>query len=204
MKKIKVNLLALTGFGNAVFKTLLDLDVNVLKIYTRKEVGKFPYYDEEQLDRLAERTGVPVSFVSRNGDWVIGKDADLNLVATFHRILHKKHMEKAKLNINIHPSLLPSYRGPTPTNWIIYNREKKCGITAHFLTDKVDSGDIIYQKEFPLSCETDADLRKFLAEKSRDAVSYIVRKYPNYEVIKSNYKDTYYESYYKFINNKDK
>jgi len=52
---------------------------------------------------------------------------------------------------NIHPSLLPSYKGQTPWFWIIKNGEKTSGVSIHKLTDTYDSGDIAYQIEFPIN-----------------------------------------------------
>jgi len=49
--------------------------------------------------------------------------------------------------INIHPSLLPKYRGPAPIQRALMNGEKKTGITIFFMDEKVDHGKIIMQKE---------------------------------------------------------
>ena len=45
--------------------------------------------------------------------------------------------------INIHPSLLPQYRGPVPTAWAIENGEKHFGITIHLMDEGIDTGDIL-------------------------------------------------------------
>jgi methionyl-tRNA formyltransferase len=50
-------------------------------------------------------------------------------------------------SINIHFSLLPKYRGASPVVWSIINGEKITGVTSFFITEKMDSGDIIFQKE---------------------------------------------------------
>jgi methionyl-tRNA formyltransferase len=198
-KRIRINLFALTGLGNTVLKALLAQNADILRIYTRRERGEFPYYKVENLGKLCQKKDIAVQFVSRNRNWSIKDNADINLVATFHRILSKKHLSKAKVNINIHPSLLPSYKGPTPTNWMIHNRSKVCGISAHYLNAKIDSGTIIYQRQYKLKAKTDNQLRKFLAEKATYAAIYILKHYPNYYPIKSRYKDSYYPSYYKDI-----
>lgn len=190
--RIKVNLFALTGFGNQALKELLSQNVNVLKVYTRLETKDYPYFKEEQLMKLASKNGIPVMFIAKTGDWEIDEKADVNLCATFHRILKEKHLSMARHNINIHPSLLPSYKGPTPTNWMIHNKEKICGITAHYLTTRVDEGSIIYQKEYPLISKTDSELRKFLSLKVRDVVKFITASYPKYKAVKSNYAESYY------------
>ncbi len=50
--------------------------------------------------------------------------------------------------INMHPSLLPRYRGPSPEYWIVKNKEPRSGVTVHYLDGGIDSGDIVLQKEF--------------------------------------------------------
>lgn len=52
--------------------------------------------------------------------------------------------------INLHPSLLPQYRGRAPINWAILNGETRLGLTAHFVDEGTDSGDIIEQVAFDL------------------------------------------------------
>ncbi|GAB4439436.1 MAG: formyltransferase family protein [Anaerolineae bacterium] len=50
--------------------------------------------------------------------------------------------------LNLHPSLLPAYRGPEPLFWIARNDERVTGVTLHLLADGLDSGDIIAQRRF--------------------------------------------------------
>jgi methionyl-tRNA formyltransferase len=52
--------------------------------------------------------------------------------------------------INIHPSLLPKYKGAYSGFAIIENGESQTGITAHFIDEGIDTGDIVYQKVIPL------------------------------------------------------
>lgn len=51
---------------------------------------------------------------------------------------------------NIHPSLLPNYRGPVPTMWAIENGEKEFGITIHKIDKGIDTGDIVVQERYPI------------------------------------------------------
>jgi len=48
---------------------------------------------------------------------------------------------------NLHASLLPEYRGAAPINWAIINGEHKTGVTSFFIDDKIDTGEIILQRE---------------------------------------------------------
>lgn len=52
--------------------------------------------------------------------------------------------------LNLHYSLLPSYRGIYPVNWAIINGEKTTGITYHFVNTKIDDGEVFLQFEVPI------------------------------------------------------
>ena len=66
--------------------------------------------------------------------------------------------------LNIHPSLLPKYRGPTPIPAAIINQETETGITIQKLAEEMDSGDIVLQQTVPLSGkETTASLGETMA-----------------------------------------
>jgi len=51
-------------------------------------------------------------------------------------------------SINLHPSLLPKYRGPNPCFWSYYNMDKVGGVTVHFIDKGEDTGDILFQEEY--------------------------------------------------------
>ena len=55
--------------------------------------------------------------------------------------------------LNIHPSLLPKYKGLNTHKRVIHNKEKFSGCTVHLVNDKLDSGKIILQKKVKLSKE---------------------------------------------------
>ena len=52
--------------------------------------------------------------------------------------------------INLHTSLLPKYRGASPIQYSIMNGDKKTGLTTFYLNNKIDQGNIIYQKEYAI------------------------------------------------------
>jgi len=59
--------------------------------------------------------------------------------------------------INIHPSLLPKYRGAAPLQWSIANGETVSGVTIFFVAKKMDSGNIILQEEHPIGSDENAE-----------------------------------------------
>ena len=69
-------------------------------------------------------------------------------LAGFMKILSKKFIKKFSGKIvNIHPSLLPKYKGLNAHQKALKNNDKYSGCTVHYVTDKVDSGKIILQKK---------------------------------------------------------
>lgn len=52
--------------------------------------------------------------------------------------------------LNIHPSLLPHYRGPYPLFWMLRHGDRRCGVTIHFMDEQLDTGDIAAQAEVDL------------------------------------------------------
>jgi phosphoribosylglycinamide formyltransferase-1 len=73
-------------------------------------------------------------------------------LAGFMRILSKNFIKKFSGKIvNMHPSLLPKYKGLDTHAKAIQNKDKIAGCTVHFVTAKLDSGKIILQKEVKIS-----------------------------------------------------
>jgi len=67
------------------------------------------------------------------------------------RIIPKRILQIVKKkSINLHPSLLPEYKGCFSCPWVILNREKFTGITIHEIVGDVDSGDILFQQKVTL------------------------------------------------------
>jgi len=79
---------------------------------------------------------------------------DLVVVAAFGQILPKEIIDGPREGcINIHPSLLPKYRGAAPINWALIRGEEKTGVTIMRMDEGVDSGDILLQEETPIGAE---------------------------------------------------
>jgi len=88
---------------------------------------------------------------------------DVIFVCTLNQFLGKQIREACRYGcINIHAGFLPRYRGPASNFWVLFNREEKTGVTFHYMTERMDAGDIILQKElsiFPDDTEETLDQR---------------------------------------------
>ena len=76
---------------------------------------------------------------------------DVICVVAYGKILPKELLEIPKYGcINVHPSLLPKYRGSTPIQTAIINGDKTTGVTTMYMDEELDSGDIILQEEIKI------------------------------------------------------
>ena len=83
---------------------------------------------------------------------------ELIVVAAYGRILPDEILNyPAKGCINVHSSLLPSYRGAAPINWAILNGDKETGVTIMHMATELDAGDIISQVSTPIGERETAD-----------------------------------------------
>jgi len=116
---------------------------------------------------------------------------DLIVVCHFKKILKKKLIDIPKLGcINLHPSLLPKYRGMSPQHWPIINGDDKTGVTVHYIDEGIDTGDIILQKEIDITedmyvADLQNEMKKIYSTIVKDAIDMIIHQ--NRPVIKQNH-----------------
>ena len=67
--------------------------------------------------------------------------------------------------INIHPSLLPKFKGLNTYSRMLKNKEKKAGCTVHYVNKKLDSGNLIVQKKFIVNSQDDEKILKIKTQK---------------------------------------
>ena len=86
----------------------------------------------------------------------------------------------AKPILNIHPSLLPKYKGLNTHKRVIKNKEKYSGSTVHLVTAKLDSGKIILQKKIKISKnENEASLEKKILKIEHKLYPKAIKKFLN-------------------------
>ncbi|MBI4035800.1 hypothetical protein HY383_02540 [Candidatus Daviesbacteria bacterium] len=106
-------------------------------------------------------------------------EADLAVVAAYGKILTTEELNTPKYGcINIHPSLLPKYRGPSPIQSTILNGDKFSGISIIKMDKEVDHGPIIYQEQLELSSSDTFDtLSKKMFLKSAEVLPKIITEF---------------------------
>lgn len=137
---------ALKGVYHSVFKR----DISLEKFCFDKKV---PY------NKIYKGNDVAIT------SWVKDLNPDLIVVFSMSQLLKKDLIDIPKLGvINLHPSMLPEYRGPNPDFWQYYNMEMNPGVTVHYIDEGEDTGDIIFQERvhIPLGTKSPERLDKLI------------------------------------------
>ena len=155
MNKPRILFMGTPAFALPALDTLLAGSFPVIAVVTQPDRPKGRGQKEiaPPVKLLAQKSGVPVmqpqavkdpSFLEK----FYSLKPDMVVVAAFGQILPKMIIDFPPLGcLNIHPSLLPKYRGAAPLNWSIIRGEKKTGVTIMLMDEGMDSGDILAQEE---------------------------------------------------------
>ncbi|CAF3628563.1 unnamed protein product [Rotaria sp. Silwood1] len=114
---------------------------------------------------------------------------DIGLVKRFAFRLNKTILSIPKYGfVNLHPSLLPKYRGPNPIGWQILNNEKFFGFTFHYMNTEYDTGRVILQGTRPLRPSDDfssvyVQLPQILRENMATVFELMQKGYPEERII---------------------
>jgi len=111
-------------------------------------------------------------------NYINKKNIKFICLAGFMKILSKNFIKKFKGKIiNIHPSLLPKYKGLNTHKRALKNKEKFAGCTVHYVTNELDSGKIILQKKVKIKKkDTVNSLKKKVLKKEHQLYPSAIRK----------------------------
>lgn len=141
----------------------LKLELNPVAKLSLKE--KIPFLEIENWDEFQEKT--------KNIPKIVG------LIAGFGKIIPEKIIQQFKLGIlNVHPSLLPKYRGPNPIREAILNEEKETGITIILIDNEIDHGPTLAQRKIKLNnTENYLELLRILGKLGGETFNEIIEDY---------------------------
>ena len=130
---------------------------------------------------------------------------DIIFVGSWSEKFKEKTFNIPKIaTINIHPSLLPKYRGPNPYLQVILNNEKYTGVTFHIMDKNFDSGPILLQKKIKIE---QFDNSKTLKNKTcaivKSIIPYFISQLNNGKYIKPKIQDENKATYQSVINEND-
>lgn len=153
-------------WGYRTLEALLDSEHEVALAVTHpKSDHAYESIWDDSVADLAATNGVPVIVRSRPDDEELVrrlKEADPDIiVANNWRTWLPPHIFGLPRHgtLNVHDSLLPAYAGFSPLIWALINGEREVGVTAHWMDDDLDAGDIVVQRAVPvLDTDTATDL----------------------------------------------
>lgn len=124
------------------------------------------------LKTLAYDKGIPYRYMLSSNDqelekWLKELQPDLIVVFSMSQLLQENIFKIPKLGtINMHPSMLPDYRGPNPDVWQYINLEMNPGVTVHYIDKGEDTGGILNQERIhiPLGTKSPDRLDKLIGE----------------------------------------
>ncbi|HYZ78733.1 MAG TPA: methionyl-tRNA formyltransferase [Gaiellaceae bacterium] len=146
---------ATAPFGADVLERLAaDHDVAALLTRPDRPKGRGRRPGPPPAKEAAERLGIPVLQPERL-DASLELPADTIVVVAYGALIPDALLDRA-LWLNVHPSLLPRWRGAAPVERAIMAGEEETGVTIHRTTAELDAGPIAAQRAFPIGAEDDA------------------------------------------------
>ena len=140
-----------SGFSVPILKSIARQTICVVTKKARPK-GRGYSLDDNEVKKAAEALDIPLIEINSFKDDIVKTlpdyRPDLFVVASFGLIVPKWVLDIPAVGpINVHPSLLPLYRGPSPIQWAILSGDEMTGITLIRMNEKMDEGDVIYQEQ---------------------------------------------------------
>jgi len=149
---MKIIFIGTPEFGAIILKKLVENKYKPVLIVTApdKPIGRKQILTPPPIKVLAEKYEIQVlqpEKLSMIIEQLSSLNPDLIIVAAYGKILPKEILDIPKKGcLNIHPSLLPKWRGPSPIQYAILNGDKKTGVTIILMDEKTDHGSIVNQR----------------------------------------------------------
>ncbi len=174
-----------SGFSQKILAGLLAQDIRPLLVVSTssKPSGRGLSLKDTPVSQLAKQSGLNLVTVKslRKGlpDELLKVKADFGLLAAFGRILPVELLNLFSLGIvNVHPSLLPLYRGASPIQSALMAGELETGVSLIKLDEEVDHGPILAQQKIVIDNKnTSPELEKILANTTIEMLAKIIPEY---------------------------
>lgn len=138
------------AFVVPIFDTIKNAGHEIMAVFTRapKPTGRRKILTPSPVHTWADANGLRVHTNINEYNY----SPDMVVVISYGVILRDNVLSSAPV-INIHPSLLPQYRGPSPIRTAIYNGDEKSAVCLMAVTPELDAGDIYMCREFEISID---------------------------------------------------
>jgi methionyl-tRNA formyltransferase len=161
--KLRVVFMGTSHLSAAILQKLIQEEYNVVGVFTKPDtkVGRKQLEESPLVKKLAQEKSIPVfqpeKFKAEAIEELTNLKPDMVIVAAYGKILPKAALEIPGFGcINVHVSLLPKYRGPSPVQNALFNGETETGVTIMLMDEGIDSGDILSQRKIQIEKEDNA------------------------------------------------
>lgn len=206
---MRILYLGTAEIGLNVFQTLIDkFDVVGLLTQPDKPVKRSKDMIPSPVAVLAAKYQIKTFKAEKISEELIEEllklKPDIFVTFAYGVILPKKFFDITPLGgINIHPSLLPDLRGPSPIQTAILKGKQKSGVTIQKIALKVDSGDIILQNDFDITEKDDSiSIENKVIELSGKMIVEVIQNFENKKIV-SYKQDESIATYCKMIKKED-
>ena len=180
---MKILFLGSSKFSKIVLESLINEGFEISCVITQpdKPSGRGHKLTPTEVKVFAEEHGIEVKTYDKfrlHLDEIEGIDYDYSVVASYGQILPNAFLE-FKPCVNVHPSLLPKYRGASPIQSSILNGDKITGVTIMKVAQKVDAGDILAQETLETNGEYYFELEEKLAILGGKMLEKVLKNYKN-------------------------
>jgi methionyl-tRNA formyltransferase len=152
---VRLGVAATAPFGADVLRRLAaDHDVAFLLTRPDRPQGRGRRVAPQPAKLVADELGIPVLQPERLGPDV-ELDADAMVIAAYGLLVPERQLEQRRW-LNVHPSLLPRWRGAAPVERAIMAGDEETGVTIHETVRELDAGPIGAQRAFPIAPDDDA------------------------------------------------
>ena len=159
---MKLVLMGTNAFVVPIFDAIKSAGHEILAVFTRapKPVGRKQILTPSPVYIWAEQNGLNVHTNIKEYNY----SPDMIVVISYGVILRDNVLSSAPC-INIHPSLLPKYRGPSPIRTAIYNGDTQSGVCLMQVTPELDAGDIYMCQKFNIGIDdTNEDIENIVSK----------------------------------------
>lgn len=184
MKQTRIIFFGTTEFASGILQTLIDEGYNVVAVVSQpdKPVGRKHTIQMTPTHALADQYQIPViqpDLLKEHVDDVLRYEPELILTCAYGQFVPVRILEYPRLGcINVHPSLLPKYRGGAPIHHAVMGGETETGVSLIQMTKAMDAGDIYARVVTPLGKdETMAELNQRLLVLSKQLVKENLEDY---------------------------
>ena len=159
---MKLVLMGTNAFVVPIFDAIKNAGHEIMAVFTRapKPMGRKKVLTPSPVHTWAENNGLTVHTNINEYNY----SPDMVVVISYGVILRDNVLSSAPV-INIHPSCLPQYRGPSPIRTAIYNGDEKSAVCLMAVTPELDAGDIFMCREFEIGIDdTNETIEKRVSE----------------------------------------